>query len=260
MGVSKPESRWSLNGKRALITGGTKGIGKATVQEFLDLGAEVMTTARNAEQLEACLDNWCSQDYKVHGIASDISEHAGRIKLFEFARELWPALDILVNNAGTNNRKPTVEYSSEEIDKLFQTNLMSAYELNRIFFPMLRDSQNACITNIASIAGLNHLRSGSPYGMTKAAMIQMTRNLSVEWAEHGIRVNTVAPGFTETPLAEFWQANKDLLAEVHRRIPLNRFAKAEEIASAIAFTAMPASSYMTGQCITVDGGLIVNVI
>jgi NAD(P)-dependent dehydrogenase (short-subunit alcohol dehydrogenase family) len=254
------QNKWRLDDKKAFITGGTRGIGKAVIEEFLELGAEVITTARHAEELKACIKSWGKQGFRVQGIAADVSNAEDRLKLVDFVRSRWDLLDILVNNAGVNFRKPTLEYSAQEVEGLFQTNLISAFELSRLCFSLLQASQNACITNISSVAGLVHLRSGSPYGMTKAAMLQLTRNLAVEWAPHGIRVNAVAPGFTETPLTEYWKQFPELMELARSKIPLGRMGTPTEIAGAITYTALPIASYMTGQCLTVDGGLIVNVI
>ncbi len=232
---------WNLKNKKSLITGGTKGIGLATANMFRELGAEVITVSRNAGDIKA-----------------DISTPEGRLHLFESVKKHWDTLDILINNAGFNIRKPTLDYSGDQIKNIFDTNLISAFELSRLFFPMLRDAKNSSITNLASIAGLAHLRSGSVYGMTKAAMVQLTRNLAVEWAPFGIRVNAVAPGFTETPMTEYWKQHPEVLAQMHAKTPLGRSGRPEEIAAAIAFTTMPAASFMTGHCLVVDGGFTIN--
>lgn len=251
-------SKWRLDRKKVLITGGTKGIGLATTNEFLRLGAQVIITARNPDRIESCITNWRASGFEVHGIAGDVGKQEDRLHLFEFVRDKWGALDILINNAGTNIRKPTMAYSDEEISTIFNTNLASAFGLCRLFYPMLRTAKNGCIINVSSIAGLSHMRSGSPYGMTKAAMNQMTRNLAVEWGKDGIRVNTIAPGFTKTPLTEFWQSNEAYMEELTRKTPLGRIGAPEEIAGAIAFLAMPISSFTTGQCLVIDGGFIAN--
>lgn len=258
MSSSSLPSAWRLDHQKVLITGGTKGIGKAAADEFLALGAEVLIAARSAADIESCVSAWRAQGLRAHGFLADVSEAADRARLFAFAHELWGALDVLVNNAGTNKRKPTMEYTDLEIDWLFRINLLSAYDLSRLCFPLLCQSQNASIINISSIAGLTHMRSGSPYGMTKAAMVQMTRNLAVEWAKHGIRVNAIAPGFTQTPLTEFWQTNETYMKELCDRTPMGRMGQPEEVAKAIVFMAMPASSFTTGQCLAVDGGLVTN--
>jgi len=123
---------------------------------------------------------------------------------------------------------------------------------------MLKKSESGAVVNIISVAGLTHLRTGTPYGMTKAAINQLTKNLSVEWATVGIRVNAVAPWYTRTSLVEKLLENKEYLKAVIDRTPLGRIAEPEEIASAVAFLCMPAASYITGQCIATDGGFTIN--
>jgi Tropinone reductase 1 len=123
---------------------------------------------------------------------------------------------------------------------------------------MLRESEAGAVVNIVSVAGLTHLRSGAPYAMSKAAIHQLTRNLAVEWAGAGIRVNAVAPWYTRTPLVDQLLEDKEYLAAVLDRTPLGRIAEPEEIASVVAFLCMPVASYLTGQCIAVDGGFMVN--
>jgi len=135
-----------------------------------------------------------------------------------------------------------------------ETNLYSAFSLARQAHQLMKKSGRASLVNISSVAGLTHIRTGVVYGMTKAAMVQMTRNLAVEWAAHGIRVNAVAPWYIDTPLARQVLKNLDYLQEVLNRTPMKRIGKPEEVATAVAFLCMPASSYITGQTLAVDGG------
>ncbi len=166
-------------------------------------------------------------------------------------------LDILVNNVGTNIRKKSVDFSDEEIDFILDTNLKSAFDLSRKLFPLLEKSGDACVVNISSVAGLTHLKTGAVYGMTKAAMLQMTKNLDCEWAEDNIRVNAVAPWYIETPLAKQVLKDTEYFNAVLARTPMKRVGKPEEVSAAVAFLCMPASSYITGQCLAVDGGFSV---
>jgi tropinone reductase I len=248
---------WRLADKKAVITGGTKGIGFSTATEFLSLGAAVIIVARNEEDVNTVVSNWNKEGFEAYGIAADTSTIEGRNKLFKSVKEKWQAVDVLVNNVGTNIRKQFNDYSSEEYQHIFNVNIFSTMEVTKMFFPLIQNSGNASIINVASIAGMLDAETGIPYGITKAAEIQLTKGLANEWAKHGIRVNTVSPWFTRTPLTAPLFDNPELMEKVLRRTPLNRVAGPEEMADVIAFLAMDKSSYITGQNIAVDGGMTV---
>ncbi len=250
--------RWNLNNKRALVTGGTKGIGLAIVKEFLAMGAEVHVVARNEKEFLNLLEQYPEKSTSLSFSSHDLSSSTSRSKLVSEINAKWNYLDILVNNVGTNIRKPATGYSDEEYTKIFNTNLHSAFDLCVKFYPFLKLSGNASVINISSVAGLGHMRTGVIYGMTKAAMNQMTANLAVEWAEDAIRVNAIAPWYIQTPLAEQVLKNKDYLAAILEKTPMRRIGQPHEVAAVAAFLAMPASSYITGHCIAVDGGFIAN--
>ena len=252
------ENRWRLDGRRALITGGTRGIGFAIAEELLSLGANVFIVARNAADVSECLRNWRKQNYHVLGIAADLVQSSERKNLFEEISKHWDSLDILINNVGTNIRKKAVEYTESEYATVMATNMDSTFDMCRRSYPLLRKSEAAAVVNIASVGGLTHLRTGAPYAMSKAAVTQLTRNLAVEWAGDGIRVNAVAPWYTRTSLVQQVLENKDYLSSVLERTPMGRIAEPEEVASVAAFLCMPAASYVTGQCIPVDGGFMIN--
>jgi tropinone reductase I len=172
----------------------------------------------------------------------------------------WGKLDVLVNNAGTNLRKPTIEYSDEEYQFVLDTNVKAPFMISKALYPLLQKSTYPSIINVASIAGSFDVRTGSPYGISKAGIIQLTKNLAVEWAEDTIRVNAVSPWFTETPLTEGLLKDDAKISKVIDRTPLKRVAQPSEMASTIAFLAMPAASYITGQNIVVDGGMTANAL
>jgi Tropinone reductase 1 len=247
---------WSLENKKAIVTGGTKGIGKAIVQEFLNLGAEVWFVARPEKEVTEFL---LQEDYggKLKGVPGDMSKAGDRQKFFERIKEEWESVDILVNNVGTNIRKKAGNYAEAEYEMLLSTNLTSAFHLSVLFHPLLQKSAAASIVNISSVAGLTHLRTGAIYGMTKAALIQLSKNLAVEWAADGIRVNAIAPWYIQTPLASGVLSNEVYLKEVLARTPMNRIGQPGEVANAAAFMCMPAASFITGQCLAVDGGFSV---
>jgi Tropinone reductase 1 len=251
-------NRWNLQNKKALITGATKGIGKAIAEEFLELGSRVLIVARNKQDVQHTISEWQSKGWQAYGISADVTNPDDRNKIFNQIEKHFRGLDILVNNVGTNIRKKIIEYSTEEYNFLVKTNMTVAFEMCRLAYPSLKQSDFAAIVNVVSVSGLTHLRTGSPYAMSKAAIIQLTRNLAVEWAVDGIRINAVAPWYIRTPLAEEVLKNKEYLESVLDRTPMKRVGEPVEVASTVVFLCMPAASYITGQCIAVDGGFMVN--
>ena len=248
-------NRWKLTGRRAVVTGGTKGIGRAVAEELLSLGSEVLIVARNEIEVADTVADWARQGLPITGLAADVSTEAGREAIFRQVHARWQGLDLLINNVGTNVRKGFIEYTAAEYERLFQVNLFSIIEMCRAAYPLLQASAYASIVNVGSVAGRFDVGTGAYYSMTKAAEEQLARNLAVEWAPDGIRVNTVSPWFIRTPLTEGLMARPDFMAKVEARTPLGRIGEPEEIAAAVAFLCLPGASYITGQCLLVDGGM-----
>lgn len=252
-------SRWTLAGKKALITGATRGIGLAVAEEFLELGAEIFITARGGEEVARRVEAWRAAGHKVHGFAADVANDEDRRHLLSAVGATFGenGLDALVNNAGGNVRAKALDYSSPEIERLLALNFTAVFELSRLAHPLLRRASThggSAIVNVGSVAGLTAIRTGVPYGAAKAALSQMTRGLAGEWAADKIRVNAVAPWYTRTPLAEQVLQNESYAAEVLAHTPMRRIGEPREVAAAVAFLAMDASSYVTGQTLAVDGG------
>jgi len=242
--------KWTLEGKKAVVTGGTKGIGEAIVSAYVDLGAELITVARNPVQLP---EEW---NGKVTLMVGDLSDAGFRRELVAAIQSRWGKLDILVNNVGTNIRKRFEEYTEEEYRRVFEVNLFGMLDLTRNLLSLLKESGKASVMNIASVAGSVDLGSGAPYGMSKSAIIQLTRNLAVEWAPYNIRVNTISPWYIRTPLVDPVLKDPIRLEKILRRTPMNRVGEPEEIASIAAFLAMDSASYITGQDFRIDGGMM----
>ena len=252
------EKRWSLQNKKVLITGATKGIGAAIVKEFADLGAELIIIARNKDKLNTMINEYSERGVKISGVAADVSIRNDYKKILEGIKNERGELDIFVNNVGTNIRKSTADYSFEDYDFIMNTNLRSAFELSRLLYPFLKKSEQGNIVFISSVAGQIHLKTGAVYAMTKAAINQLTKNLAVEWAGDKIRVNAVAPWYINTPLAETVLKNSDYKKSVLDRTPMNKIGEPKDVAAAVAFLCMPASAYITGQIISIDGGFTIN--
>ena len=249
---------WNLEGKTALITGGTKGIGRATVLAFAQLGAKVIFTARDGEAVTAFQQELGEQGFIASGMQADVTSEDDQDQLTDFVFQRSGSLDILVNNAGMNIRKEAILFEPEEYQQIIDTNLLAPFELTRKFFALLKRSGKASVINVASVAASQDIKSGAPYAMAKAGLLQQTRSLASEWADKNIRVNAVSPWYTETPLVKPIMDQKERYDKIIERTPLKRFAQPEEMANTIAFLAMEQSSYITGQNLVVDGGLSAN--
>ena len=251
-------NRWRLEGQTALITGASRGIGLACAREMLLLGADVLMVARDPDHLERVRLE-LEEEFparEVRAVAADLSQAEQRLEVYDWIADLGAELQILVNNVGGNSPRATLTYSDDDVRALIENNVISAFAMARLAHPLLTRHAATAIVNITSVSGLTHVRTGSPYGMTKAALAQLTKNLACEWAADGIRVNSVAPWYIRTQRSEVALANPDSAEEVLDRTPMGRIGEPEEVAAAVAFLCLPAASYITGECIAVDGGFL----
>jgi len=258
-------SPWSLAGTTALITGASRGIGRAIAEELLDLGARCVLVARDATALETTVRELAEQTVaerggssgdRVIGVAADVTTSDGRASIVAAVHELG-ALHVLVHNAGSNVRGPLTSYDDATIERLLSLNLTSTLLLSRDLHPSLVAANGASVIHIGSVAGHVALPTGVAYAAAKAGLAQASRTLALEWARDRIRVNTVSPWYTRTPLVAPVLGNPETLARILAATPLGRIAEPREVATAVAFLAMPAASYITGQALIVDGGMTI---
>lgn len=255
------QSRWRLDYHRIVVTGGTRGIGRACAEEFLGLGAKVFVCGRTQKSVNVAVSEMRKKfgADKVSGIDADITTKEGRSKVLLMCDEFFGAnsFDVLVNNAGWNNRQAITAQTAEDFQQIMDVNFAAPYFMcvasaERLY----RSSKNPSVINVSSVAGLSSTGSGVAYAASKAALAQLTKTLACEWAPQ-VRSNCVAPWVTKTEmLAKALKANANSLRKAEKSTPLGRAAEVTDIAAAVAFLAMPCSRYINGQIIAVDGGLL----
>jgi Tropinone reductase 1 len=245
---------WRLDGKLALVTGGSRGIGFAVAKALGELGASVIISARQESDLESAAHRLKLQNVKVQTVVADSTSKEGRDKLLAIV-SAEKQLDILVNNSGGGLRGPFRESSHEQwIDQL-ERNVIAAGEMSRLFYPFLKTSSSASIVNISSLAASFFVQDLAIYGSAKAAASFLTKALAAEWGKDGIRVNAVSPWFTRTSATEKVLENSEVVNMIRERTPLGRIAEASEVAALVAFLSLPVASYISGQVILVDGAM-----
>jgi len=248
---------FSLRGDVAVVTGATQGLGRAIVEALCQRGCRVFFCARDVSAIERCEREWRDKGWSVRGARCDVGDEEDRAAFVRLVvGDSNGRVNALVNNVGFNIRKKALEYTKEEYARLMGTNLEAAYELSKAFHPSLKASGRACVVFNSSVGGISSIQTGAIYAMSKGAMNALTRSLACEWATDNIRVNAVAPWYTNTPLAKQVLKNKVYADAVIARTPMQRVGEPSEVGSVVAFLCMPASSYVTGVVLPIDGGFL----
>jgi 2-deoxy-D-gluconate 3-dehydrogenase len=246
---------FDLTGRVALVTGGNGGLGLAMAQGMAACGADIVLSGRDAEKAKGALDSLVALGRKAVFVAADISKAPACRAMVAEAAAVFGRLDILVNNAGTSIRKMPETYTDEEWHHVLDTNLTSAFVCSQAAYPVMKAGGGGKMINTGSMMSLFGAPYATPYASSKGGLVQMTRALATAWAKDNIQVNAILPGWIDTDLTKNARRQVDGLHEkVEARTPAGRWGVPEDLAGIAAFLASPASDFVTGTAIPVDGG------
>jgi NAD(P)-dependent dehydrogenase (short-subunit alcohol dehydrogenase family) len=245
-----------LCGKVAVVFGGTSGIGRAIAQGLAEAGANVVATSRRSEQVEATAAEIEERGRRTLRITSDVSKGDSLRGVLEATIKAFDKVDILVNSAGRTIRAPTLDFTEDDWNEIIETNLTGTLRACQIFGRHMLARGYGRIINIASLSSFVALAEVAAYSASKAAVASLTKSLAVEWAQHGVNVNAIAPGVFRTALNEHMLDGTERGREFLLRTPMGRFGNVEELAGAAVFLASDAASFVTGEIIAVDGGFL----
>ncbi|HGY91912.1 MAG TPA: 3-oxoacyl-[acyl-carrier-protein] reductase [Planctomycetes bacterium] len=242
-----------LTGKLALVTGASRGIGRAIATELAREGASVACVATSKERVQDTVDACRALGGAAEGFGCDVSDHAAVTAMAAEVQELMGPIDILVNNAGVTRDQLILRMKEEDWDAVLAVNLKGAFNTCKAFARTLMKRGGARIINIASVVGLTGNAGQANYAASKGGLLAFTKSLAKELSGRQVTVNAVAPGFIETDMTEGFQGEaRDAMA---RAIPLGRFGAPEDVARVVALLAGTPGAYVTGQCLPVDGGM-----
>ncbi len=246
---------FDLSGRRALVTGSSMGIGFALARGLAQAGASIVLNARNAERLAEAAEALRAEGATVEELVFDATDAEGvRAAIDGFEAEKG-AIDILVNNAGMQHRTPLEDFPVEAFDRLMRTNVNSAFYVGQAVARHMITRGAGRIINIASVQTALARPGIAPYVASKGAIGNLTKGMATDWAKHGLNCNAIAPGYFDTPLNAALVADADFSAWLEKRTPAGRWGKVEELVGACVFLSAPASSFVNGHTLFVDGGI-----
>ena len=251
-------SLFDLSGKVALITGSSRGIGRAIAEAMAESGAKVVISGRKAESCQAAATEMTARGHAVLAVPGNVSSKDDLQRLVDTTLAKWGRIDILVCNAGINPvYGPLTSVSDAAFDKVMGTNVRSTFWLCNMVIPQMAARHDGAVILMASIAGLRGNSVIGTYGISKAAEMQLARNLALEWGPQNIRVNAIAPGIVKTEFARALWEDEERLKRVEAMAPLRRIGEPREIAGIAVFLASAAGTFVTGQTIVADGGVTI---
>lgn len=246
---------FSLENRVALITGSSRGIGKAIAEAMANAGAKVVISSRKADACDTAVEKIREAGGEAVAIPCNVSDLVQVQSLVDRTLEHWQRIDVLVCNAAVNPHfGPSLEISESAFDKIMSTNVKSVLWLCRAVIPQMAERKDGAVIIVSSIAGFKGARRLGTYAVSKAADMQLTRNLAVEWGHRNVRVNCIAPGLVRTDFARALWENPENHAKAIAAYPLGRLGEPEDVAGAAVFLASRAAAWITGQTVIVDGG------
>jgi len=251
-------AQFNLENKVAIVTGSSKGIGKAIAKGLAQNGAQVVISSRNQEACDEVVKEFIAEGLKAVGIACHIGKEEQRKNLIEKTIEAFGRIDILVNNAAINPVFGPIEDVDPTIfDKIMDVNVKAPWALSNLVLPYFQANKNGSIINIASVEALTPGFGLGIYSTSKAAILMLTKNQAKEWGQYGIKVNAICPGLIKTKFsAALWQ-NEKILGKVEKALPTGRMGMPEEMVGLACLLASDAGNYMTGGVYTADGGYMI---
>ena len=246
---------FDLSGKVAIVTGGNGGIGLGIARGLAIAGAHVVVAARDTGKTSGAVEELTKNGVRALGVEIDVADEGSVASAVSTAVERFGRLDILVNNAGIGIRKQPQEFTSEEWDRVVDVNLGGAFLCAKAVYPHMVQVGGGKIVNIGSMTSLFGLDWAAPYAASKGGIVQLSKTLAVAWAKDNIQVNTILPGWIRTDLTAPIQSRfPERHSQISSRIPSGRWGEPEDLAGTAVFLASPASDYITGVSIAVDGG------
>ena len=248
------EELFSVADQNVIVTGGSRGIGRAIAEGFAARGANVLICSRTQESVETALKEMQDAGLKADGVACDVSDEQQILTTVQTALSRLGHIDTLVNVAGVNRRKRAETVTADDYDFILDTNLRGAFLMSREVGKHMIERKSGAQINIESLNTWMPLKGVLPYAMSKFGMQGMTRGLALEWGRHGVRVNSLAPGFILTDLTRKLWSDPEMQAWNQANAPLGRLGQPEDMVGTAIFLASKASAFMTGQTLYVDGG------
>ncbi|SDZ91013.1 glucose 1-dehydrogenase [Rubrimonas cliftonensis] len=253
-------SSFNLAGRRALVSGASRGIGAALAVALAEAGADVALTARGRSALDAAAAAVRAAGRRAETLEHDVSAAGAAETAIAAAEAALGPLDILINNAGVEEVRPSLDVDEALWDRIVDVNLRGAFFLAQAAArSMIAGGRRGAILNVCSLTSFVGVPTAAPYTASKSGLLGLTRALSAEWAPQGVRVNGIAPGYFRTALTEPFYADADWSAAMLDRIPMGRFGAVEDLGGAAVFLCSDAAAYVTGQCLGVDGGYLASI-